>query len=108
MQVTLPVPVGRAGPPAGSGLTWIEIGVGANPARTSALLAASGSPTKCATWSRKISLPTGSRRSTSIARESFIECLFALDRHLLRRLPLGYRSPDGETARSYSRSRYPG
>src|SRR5580692_1940668 len=41
----------------------METGVGAKPQRASALLAALASRTKWATWSRKISSPTGSWRS---------------------------------------------
>src|SRR5262244_3149899 len=63
MTVTLPVPVSLGGPPAGSGLLWIDTGVGAKPARWNARLAASISRTKWATWSRKISSPMGSWRS---------------------------------------------
>src|SRR5436190_15351521 len=62
MAVTLPVPVRRGAPPPGSGLTWIETGVGAKPARASARVAASMSGTKCPMWSRKISSPKGSCR----------------------------------------------
>jgi hypothetical protein len=44
MAVTLPVPVGVL-----SGLDWTDWGVGANPARASARLAAAASRTKCPT-----------------------------------------------------------
>src|ERR1700724_1507888 len=74
MAVTLPVPVGFGRPPAGSGLTWIEIGAGAKPARVSAARAASRSGTKCAMWSRKTSSPIGNWRSTS-ERPGVIESL---------------------------------
>src|SRR5438046_3652586 len=62
MAVTLPVPVGVR---SASGLNWTDFGVGPNPARISARLAASGSGTKCPTWSRNISSPVGNWRLTS-------------------------------------------